>query len=264
MSSLLGFLFLSPLAALATAAAAVSIPIAIHLLSRRRYRVGPWGTARSSAGSAACSRRWTAASAACSATISSACAPSGAAGCIPNQSPDVEKPRLRHPGLSLVRRGAGWASPKGNGSAAQPYLRCCRLWRSPYTRRVIAVLVVAKLPVAVRQVRKMPGLNHLQLPESDHQEYHKNHRQVGNQRKPALGDFLVVNIPRWQGNSCSRAGSCSAQVRLHASNAQSIRSVNYAITRGAAPASCACPFGQLAIRMGFVFASHTPLPCSRR
>jgi hypothetical protein len=24
----------------------------------------------------------------------------------------MEKPRLRHPGLSLVRRGAGWASPK--------------------------------------------------------------------------------------------------------------------------------------------------------
>jgi hypothetical protein len=41
----------------------------------------------------------------------------------------------------------------------------------------------------------MPGLNHLQLPETDHQEDHKNYRQVGDERKPGLGDFLVVNVP---------------------------------------------------------------------
>ena len=47
--------------------------------------------------------------------------------------PDMEEPRLRHPGLFLVRRGAGWASPKAwlCGPAAPPV---CRLWRSPCTR----------------------------------------------------------------------------------------------------------------------------------
>ena len=49
--------------------------------------------------------------------------------------------------------------------------------------------------VAVRQVRKMPGLNHLQLPESDHQQHDENYRKVGNQRQPALRDFLIVNVP---------------------------------------------------------------------
>lgn len=43
---LLGFLFLSPLAALATAAAAVAVPVVIHLLSRRRYRVVTWAAMR--------------------------------------------------------------------------------------------------------------------------------------------------------------------------------------------------------------------------
>lgn len=45
-SSLLGFLFLSPIAALATAGAAVSVPIIIHLLNRRRYRIVNWAAMR--------------------------------------------------------------------------------------------------------------------------------------------------------------------------------------------------------------------------
>jgi len=39
-------LFLSPLTALATAAAAVSIPVIIHLLNRRRFRIVPWAAMR--------------------------------------------------------------------------------------------------------------------------------------------------------------------------------------------------------------------------
>jgi Mg-chelatase subunit ChlD len=42
----LAFLFFTPAAALATAAGAASIPIIIHLLNRRRYRVVPWAAMR--------------------------------------------------------------------------------------------------------------------------------------------------------------------------------------------------------------------------
>ena len=94
---------------------------------------------RGSSSPAACSRRWTTGSAACSATTCSACAPSAGAGCSAPRSgrhkpsPDARKPRLRHPGLSLVRRGAGWATPS-LGPAARPAAQSCRLWRSPCTR----------------------------------------------------------------------------------------------------------------------------------
>jgi hypothetical protein len=44
--SIFAVLFLSPLTALATAAAAVSIPVIIHLLNRRRFRVVPWAAMR--------------------------------------------------------------------------------------------------------------------------------------------------------------------------------------------------------------------------
>src|SRR5260370_16917089 len=40
------FLFLSPLAAVLTAVGAASIPIIIHLLNRKRYRVVPWAAMR--------------------------------------------------------------------------------------------------------------------------------------------------------------------------------------------------------------------------
>jgi len=43
---LFAFLFASPLAVLAAAGGAVSIPIIIHLLSRRRYRVVSWAAMR--------------------------------------------------------------------------------------------------------------------------------------------------------------------------------------------------------------------------
>ncbi|MFL5340968.1 MAG: BatA domain-containing protein, partial [Gemmataceae bacterium] len=44
--SLFAFFFLTPLTALATAAAAASIPIIIHLLNRKRFRVVPWAAMR--------------------------------------------------------------------------------------------------------------------------------------------------------------------------------------------------------------------------
>src|SRR5258708_31120811 len=40
------FLFLSPWAALLTAVGAASIPIIIHLLNRKRYRIVPWAAMR--------------------------------------------------------------------------------------------------------------------------------------------------------------------------------------------------------------------------
>src|SRR5260370_34246587 len=40
------FLFLSPLAAVLTAVGAASIPIIIHLLNRKRFRVVPWAAMR--------------------------------------------------------------------------------------------------------------------------------------------------------------------------------------------------------------------------
>src|SRR5262249_9334770 len=40
------FLFLTPLTALAAAAGAVSIPIIIHLLNRKRFRIVPWAAMR--------------------------------------------------------------------------------------------------------------------------------------------------------------------------------------------------------------------------
>src|SRR6266404_7900838 len=45
-SSLFAIFFLTPWAALATAAAAASIPIIIHLLNRKRFRVVPWAAMR--------------------------------------------------------------------------------------------------------------------------------------------------------------------------------------------------------------------------
>ncbi len=46
VSPLLGFLFGTPLAALAAAAGVVAIPIIIHLLNRRRFRVVTWAAMR--------------------------------------------------------------------------------------------------------------------------------------------------------------------------------------------------------------------------
>src|SRR2546430_7386410 len=40
------FLFLSPLTALVTVVGAASIPIIIHLLNRKRYRIVPWAAMR--------------------------------------------------------------------------------------------------------------------------------------------------------------------------------------------------------------------------
>jgi hypothetical protein len=45
----------------------------------------------------------------------------------------TREPRLRHPGLSLVRRGAFSRLPGDNGSAAQPRLRLMLPRRSPCT-----------------------------------------------------------------------------------------------------------------------------------
>src|SRR5438270_5627669 len=42
----LAVLFSTPLAALATAAGAASVPVIIHLLNRRRYRVVDWAAMR--------------------------------------------------------------------------------------------------------------------------------------------------------------------------------------------------------------------------
>src|SRR5436190_19289832 len=44
--ALLAFFFSGPFSVLATAAAAVSIPIIIHLLTRKRFRVVPWAAMR--------------------------------------------------------------------------------------------------------------------------------------------------------------------------------------------------------------------------
>src|SRR5438067_2485341 len=44
--ALLAFFFSGPFSVLATAAAAVSIPIIIHLLNRKRFRVVPWAAMR--------------------------------------------------------------------------------------------------------------------------------------------------------------------------------------------------------------------------
>src|ERR687883_137876 len=42
----LAFLFATPAAALATAAGAAAVPVVIHLLNRRRYRVVDWAAMR--------------------------------------------------------------------------------------------------------------------------------------------------------------------------------------------------------------------------
>src|SRR5437879_7154361 len=44
--SLLAFLFETPLVALAAAAGAASVPIVIHLLNRRRFRIVTWAAMR--------------------------------------------------------------------------------------------------------------------------------------------------------------------------------------------------------------------------
>src|SRR5260221_13429517 len=44
--TLFAFLFLSPWAALLTAVGAASIPIIIHLLNRKRFRIVPWAAMR--------------------------------------------------------------------------------------------------------------------------------------------------------------------------------------------------------------------------
>src|SRR4051794_29171728 len=46
LSMPLAFIFLSPFTAIATLIGAASIPIIIHLLNRKRYRVVPWAAMR--------------------------------------------------------------------------------------------------------------------------------------------------------------------------------------------------------------------------
>src|SRR5947207_5528022 len=46
LTPLFAFFFVSPFAVLVTAAGAVSIPIIIHLLNRKRFRVVPWAAMR--------------------------------------------------------------------------------------------------------------------------------------------------------------------------------------------------------------------------
>src|SRR5262245_56968624 len=45
-SPLLAFFFSNPFAALVTAAGAVAVPVIIHLLHRKRFRVVPWAAMR--------------------------------------------------------------------------------------------------------------------------------------------------------------------------------------------------------------------------
>ncbi len=52
----------------------------------------------------------------------------------------------------------------------------------------------------------MAGLHDLEFPEANHEESdYGGQKHSENQCQPTLGDFLVVNSPRWQLNS--RGGS---------------------------------------------------------
>src|ERR1700735_174395 len=59
--------------------------------------------------------------------------------------------------------------------------------------------------IAFGEIDKVARLNHLQLPKTDHQKRDYGDEDIGNQRQPTLGNFLVVNAPRWQLHSCGRS-----------------------------------------------------------
>ena len=63
--------------------------------------------------------------------------------------------------------------------------------------------------IAFGEIGKMAGLDDLQLPESHKQQDDERYRNVGKKRQPPLRDFLVVNAPRCQRNSCAGLGKSS-------------------------------------------------------
>ena len=63
--------------------------------------------------------------------------------------------------------------------------------------------------IAFGEIGKMAGLDDLQLPESHQQQDDERYRNIGKKRQPPLRDFLVVNAPRCQRNSCTGLGNSS-------------------------------------------------------
>ena len=63
------------------------------------------------------------------------------------------------------------------------------------------------------EVGKMVRLHDLQLPETDQEKHDEGRGKVGKQGQPALRDPLVVNVPRWQRNSCAAGRARPGVVR---------------------------------------------------